>query len=76
MAKSLTAPQMRELRSIERDGNPSDPHDWHYAPESLWFYARDRVLSSLLKRGLIVDEAGFALTEAGRAALAAERIAA
>lgn len=63
---------LRELRSIEHDGNPSDPTDWHHAPESLWFHARDRVISALLRRGLIANGNGvYELTDAGRAALSA-----
>lgn len=65
----LTPAMVRELRSIERDGNPSDPVDWQHAPESLWFYARDRVIGALIKRELIVADQGYTLTEAGRDAL-------
>lgn len=63
---NLTPAMKRELRSIARDGNPSDPYDWQHAPESLWFHARDRVLGALLTRGLIADTGGFSLTDAGR----------
>jgi hypothetical protein len=69
MTMKLTKAMIRELRSIEWDGNPSDPYDWQHAPESLWFHARDKVLGALLRRGLIVDDGGFRITDAGRAAL-------
>lgn len=75
----LTPAMIRELCSMERDGNPSDPYDWQHAPEGLWFHARDRVIGALLKRGLIyADErlSGYSLTDAGRAALAKARSAA
>ena len=51
----LTPAQLRELRSIERDGNPSDPYDWTHAPDGLWFHARERVLGALLRKGLIYE---------------------
>ena len=70
MNAKLSRAMVRELKSIERDGNPSDPDDWHHAPESLWFHARDRVLGALLRRGLIVADGGYSLTDAGRAILA------
>lgn len=60
---------VRELRSIARDGNPSDPAEWHHAPESLWFHARDRVIGALKNRGLVEDCEGLQVTDAGRAAL-------
>ena len=72
MNTQLTKAMIRELRSIERDGNPSDPYDWTHAPEGLWFRARDRVLGALLRRGLIWEDpklAGYSLTDAGKAAL-------
>ena len=69
--KPLTPAMIRELRSMDRDGNPSDPADWGHAPESLWFHARDRVIAALEKRGLITLERGYDLTDAGKAALAA-----
>jgi hypothetical protein len=73
MTRKLTPAMLRELRSIEHDGNPSDPYDWSHAPESLWFHARDKVLGALLTRGLIYEPnnmSGYSLTDAGRAALA------
>ena len=63
---NLTPAMKRELRSIARDGNPSDPYDWQHAPEGLWFHARDRVIGALLKRGLIVADGGYSLTGLGR----------
>jgi len=72
MTPQLSKAMIRELRSIDFDGNPSDPYDWQHAPESLWFHARDKVIGALKRRGLIYepdDKAGYDLTEAGRAAL-------
>ena len=66
-AKLINA-MIRELRSIERDGNPSDPYDWTHAPSGLWFHARDKVLGALVRRGLIYDDAnrgGYSLTPQG-----------
>lgn len=68
-AGALSAAMVRELRAMDFDGNPSDPVDWQHAPESLWFHARDRVIGALLRRGLIVADGGYSLTDAGRAAL-------
>ncbi len=70
--RTLTKAMLRELRSIDFDGNPSDPYEWSHAPEGLWFHARNRVIGALLRRGLIVDTNGYELTDAGRAALASE----
>lgn len=69
MQVKLTEAMKRELRSIGRDGNPSDPYDWQHAPESLWFHARDKVIGALLRRGLIEDKGGYQPTDAGRAVL-------
>lgn len=69
----LTNAMLRELRSIERDGNPSDPYEWTHAPSGLWFHAREKVLDALLKRGLIFSEqekSGYSLTDTARAAIA------
>lgn len=69
---NLTPAMKRELRSIAKDGNPSDPYDWSHAPDGLWFHARDRVLGALLKRELIWEDpkiSGYSLTERGQAAL-------
>ena len=74
MTPALTPAMRRELRSIARDGNPSDPYDWTHAPEGLWFHARDRVIGALIRRGLIGAEetmSGYVLTDAGRAVLQA-----
>lgn len=70
MTPQLSKAMLRELRSMEWDGNPSDPYDWQHAPESLWFHARDKVIGALLRRKLIVDDGGLRITDAGRAALA------
>jgi hypothetical protein len=61
---------LRELRAIQRTGEPGDMDDYRGA-EHLAFYARDKVLSSLLRRGLIepIEHSAFALTDAGRAAI-------
>ena len=67
----LSPAMKRELKAISIDGNPSDPVDWQHAPESLWFHARDRVIGALLRRGLIVDNGGYTLTDAGREAIKA-----
>lgn len=66
----LTPAMLRELRAIDSTGEPTDPIDWTGAAH-LWFHARDKVLSALLRRGLIEDVAGvgFVLTDAGRTAL-------
>lgn len=72
MNAQLTKAMIRELRSIELDGNPSDPYDWTHAPEGLWFHARDRVLGALIRRGLIWSDpnmSAYSLTDSGRAAL-------
>jgi hypothetical protein len=68
MQQQLTKAMIRELRSIEGSGNPSDPIDWHTAG-ALWFHAREKVLGALLRRGLIVDDGDFRLTESGKEAL-------
>jgi len=67
--KPLSPAMRRELRSMARDGNPTDPVDWQHAPEGLWFHARDKVIGALLRRGLIVAEGGYTLTDAGRVEL-------
>ena len=67
-ATPLTMAQRRELRSISATGEPSDLHSWH-AAGSLCFVARDRVLGALLRKGLIADDGGFSLTDAGRSIL-------
>ena len=67
----LTPAMLRELRSFARDGNPSDPADWEHAPESLWFHARERVITALIARGLLDKdlESYTVVTDKGRAAL-------
>lgn len=66
---TITKPMLRELRSIERTHEPSDPYEWLHAPGELWFYARDKVLGALLSRGLVTNESTWELTEAGRKVL-------
>jgi hypothetical protein len=65
---TLSKAMLRELQSIQSRGEPSDPFDWH-AAGPLWFHARDKVLGALLRRGLIVDQGDYQLTDAGREAL-------
>lgn len=66
----MTRAMLRELRAINETGEPTDPMDW-LAAANLWFHARDKVLSALLRRGLIESTPdGFDLTDAGRAAIA------
>ena len=72
MNAKLSKAMIRELKSIERDGNPSDPYDWTHAPEGLWFHAREKVLGALLRRGLIWNDpnaSAYSLTDLGRTAL-------
>lgn len=66
MATKLTPAMERELRSIER-GDVGDLLD--YGHNALAFYARDRVIGALERRGLIEQTPDWSLTEAGRAAL-------
>jgi hypothetical protein len=54
---------LRELRSIVRYGQPSDPAE--YGANALAFYARDKAIGALVKRGLIEDDEHA--TDAGRA---------
>lgn len=64
----LTPTMRAELRNIDRHGTFRELDD--YGMTALAFYARDRVLGALLKRGLIVPTVdGYETTEAGRAAL-------
>lgn len=70
MTETLSKAMIRELRSIESSGEPSDLYEWHGAG-ALGFHARDRVLGALLRRGLIVDEGSYRLTEEGRKCLRA-----
>jgi hypothetical protein len=72
MEEKLTPAMLRELAAIARTGEPTDPIDWHGA-NALWFHARDRVLSALLRRDLIQsDESGFVLTPEGQAVMRAK----
>jgi hypothetical protein len=69
-APKFTQAMLRELRSIYRTGCPDDGYD-SQAPAGLYFNAREKVLTALLKRELINgDEGDFKVTEAGRAILA------
>lgn len=70
MTRPLTPAMRRELRAIARTGEPDDLFEYRGA-EHLAFYARDKVLSALLTRGLIRPTCPrpFALTDAGRAAI-------
>lgn len=67
MKVKLTPAMQRELRSIAH-GEVSDLLD--YGTNSLAFYARDRVIGALEKRGLIAATPDWSLTDAGQAALA------
>ena len=71
-AAALSKPMLRELWSINRWGEPSGPECWHGCG-ALWFHARERVLSALIRRGLIAD--AETITDAGRAALASAKAA-
>lgn len=66
-AAQLTPAMLRELRNIERYGEATDPCEWHGAGH-LWFYAREKVITALITRGLIAD--AETVTDAGRAAIA------
>lgn len=65
--RPLSPAMLRELRSIEQ-GNVSDLMD--YGLNALAFYARDRVIGALARRGLIAATPDWSLTDAGRAAIA------
>ena len=54
-AADLTPAMRREVRAKARDGNPSDPCDWQHAPVGLWFHARERVITALIRRGILDD---------------------
>lgn len=57
-----------ELRCIEKHGTFRELDD--YGLGALAFYARDRVLGALLRRGLIESAPNdYAITDAGREAL-------
>jgi hypothetical protein len=73
---ALTPAMIRELRAIATTGEPSDPYEWTRA-QSLWFHAREKVLSALIRRELINGDSGdYTLTDAGRDALSAIQSAA
>lgn len=68
--KRPTEAQLRALREIDRyPGNP--PEMDGYGDNALAWYAREKVLGALIRKGLIVS-GEWALTAAGRAALVAE----
>jgi hypothetical protein len=60
----LTPAMQRELRSIVQHGQPGDLAD--YGVTHLAFHAREKVLTALIARGLIVD--AETATEAGESA--------
>lgn len=64
---TLTPAMLRELRSINA-GRVGDLDD--YGLSALSFYARDRVIGALERRGLIAATPDWSLTDAGRAAIA------
>ena len=66
-ARPLTRAMLRELKSIATYGRPGELDD--YGSTVLAFYAREKTIEALLKRGLISD--AETATDAGRAALAA-----
>ena len=61
----LTPAMLRTLRSVA-NGDPGDLAD--FGLSALAFYAREKVLSALIARGLIED--AETITDAGRAAIA------
>ena len=63
----LTPAMLRELRCIVKYGQPGDLAD--YGANALAFYARDKTIAALMRRGLI-DDSEHA-TEAGAAFVAA-----
>lgn len=65
---TLTPAMLRELRAIASTGELTDPIEWHGA-NALWFHARDRVIGALERRGLIVADPDWSLTDAGRAVI-------
>lgn len=63
----LTPAMLRELRCIVRFGQPGELAE--YGANELAFYARDKTIGALIRRGLIEDSEHA--TDAGRAAIAA-----
>lgn len=61
----LTKPMRRELAWVAKYGQPGDLAD--YGANALAFYARERTITALIKRGLLED--AETITEAGRAIL-------
>lgn len=64
----LTAAQLRELRCIAQTGGISDLSE--FGGNHLAFYARDRVIGALLRKGLIAATPDWSLTDAGRSVVA------
>jgi len=67
-AGAITNAMKRELAHIEKFGRPDDLFEYHGA-EHLAFWAREKVISALISRGLIAD--AETVTDAGRAVLRA-----
>ena len=70
----LSKAMIRELKSYRDEYGPTDPYEWEYSgmPGSLWFVARDRTISALVKRGLLEDgpsDTGLCISDAGREVL-------
>ena len=79
MNTQLSKSMIRELKSYRDEYGPTDPYEWECSgmPGSLWFVARDRTISALVKRGLLADgssDTGLVITDAGRAAIDAARM--
>lgn len=64
--RPLTPAMLRELRCIVRYGQPGDLAE--YGANALAFYARDKTIGALMRRGLIEDAEHA--TEAGEALIA------
>jgi hypothetical protein len=66
MSTQLTPAMLRELRCIVKYGVPGDLAD--YGANALAFYAREKTIDALIRRGLIAD--CETATDAGRDAIA------
>jgi hypothetical protein len=67
-SQQITPTMRRELQCIAKHGTFCELDDYGFSP--LAFYARERVLTGLLNRGMIVPTVdGFDVTDAGRKAL-------
>lgn len=67
---------LNQLDLLEHIANGGDVADWQVAGDlkcsgALAFQAREKVVDSLIKRGLMTWDGDAVLTDAGRAALAA-----